>query len=121
MLRANVGDCVCRCPWIPWVPWQSAHTGASGLSLAASCPCVLRRYVSTTSAWHTEQSTLVTTVLHGRTSEAVTPVWHCAHATLAWRDPSSCASFTNIDLPLADFRSCLAWQLRQSRLAMPAV
>jgi hypothetical protein len=77
--------------------------------------------MSTTSAWHTEQSTFVITVLQGRISEAVTPVWHCAHATLAWRDPSSWCSSTYIDLPLAALRSCLAWQLRQSRSAMPAV
>ena len=69
------------------MPWQSRQAGASGLPFAASCPWVLLRYVSTTSAWQTEQSTRRVIVEQGRACEGCASLWHCAQAIFAWREP----------------------------------
>src|ERR1035437_1125253 len=70
-LREKVGEFESILPRMPWLPWHSRQSGASGLPLAANCPCVLWRFWAIGSAWQIEQSTLAITVLHGRSSEGV--------------------------------------------------
>ena len=46
-------------------------------------------------------------VSQGRTREALTSEWHWLQATLAWREPATSATCTNMERPSAAFRCCI--------------
>jgi hypothetical protein len=72
------------------------------------------------SAWHEAQSTFCVRVSHGRTREALTPVWHCEHAIREWRDWRTYSAATKSErLSVDAVRLRSWWHRRQSASAMP--
>ena len=84
-------------------------------------PWRLRANCCASSVWHEPQSTFCVIVSQARAREALTPEWHCEHATFAWREAWTSAAFTKSERPSAAFTPFWPWHFRQSASAMPCV
>ena len=110
---------------MPCVPWQSHALGASGLPAwrRASRGCSSGRSSRLRRDRPSSPPSGARSCTAARSTDRA-PVWHCAQAIFAWREPSRCVASTNNETFLPSrimLTSGFEWHIMQFASAMPCV